>query len=174
MLVEKSVAPVPVLAADASLEEVREHFSHDRFVSGALGAQILEAAAGHAVCAFDLEERHLNEKGGVMGGAIFSLGDFAIVVAATVGAPDTVSVAFNVNFMSAPKGGRLIATADEDKRGRTLESVVDQYLTTVKPMHEAFVEPSKKNAHIIIPEGGRNQVALDMLMERIKAQLSAE
>ena len=116
MLVEKSVAPVPVLAADASLEEVREHFSHDRFVSGALGAQILEAGAGHAVCAFDLGERHLNEKGG----AIFSLGDFAIVVAATVGAPDTVSVAFNVNFMSAPKGGRLIATADEDKRGRTL------------------------------------------------------
>ncbi len=63
---------------------------------------------------------------------------------------------------------------DVNKRGRTLESVVDQYLTTVKPMHEAFVEPSKKNAHIIIPEGGRNQVALDMLMERIKAQLSAE
>ena len=120
MLVEKSVAPVPVLAADASLEEVREHFSHDLFVSGALGAQILEAGAGHAVCAFDLGERHLNEKGGVMGGAIFSLGDFAIVVAATVGAPDTVSVAFNVNFMSAPMGGRLIATADEDKRGRTL------------------------------------------------------
>ena len=63
---------------------------------------------------------------------------------------------------------------DVNKRERTLESVVDQYLTTVKPMHEAFVEPSKKNAHIIIPEGGRNQVALDMLMERIKAQLSAE
>lgn len=108
------------IPVDASLEEVREHFSHDRFVSGALGAQILEAGAGHAICAFDLGERHLNEKGGVMGGAIFSLGDFAIVVAATVGAPDTVSVAFNVNFMSAPKGGRLIATADEDKRGRTL------------------------------------------------------
>lgn len=108
------------IPAEASLEEVREHFSHDRFVSGALGAQILEAGAGHAVCAFDLGERHLNEKGGVMGGAIFSLGDFAIVVAATVGAPDTVSVAFNVNFMSAPKGSRLIATADEDKRGRTL------------------------------------------------------
>ena len=67
MLVEKSVAPVPVLAADASLEEVREHFSHDRFVSGALGAQILEAGAGHAACAFDLEECHLNEKGGVNG-----------------------------------------------------------------------------------------------------------
>ena len=60
---------------------------------------------------------------------------------------------------------------DVKKRGRTLESVVDQYLTTVKPMHEAFVEPSKKNAHIIIPEGGRNQVALDMVIGRINQHL---
>ena len=60
---------------------------------------------------------------------------------------------------------------DVNKRERTLQSVIDQYLTTVKPMHEAFVEPSKKNAHIIIPEGGQNQVALDMVMERIKAHL---
>ncbi len=60
---------------------------------------------------------------------------------------------------------------DVKKRERTLESVVDQYLTTVKPMHEAFVEPSKKNAHIIIPEGGRNQVALDMVITRIGQHL---
>ena len=62
---------------------------------------------------------------------------------------------------------------DVNKRERTLESVVTQYLTTVKPMHEAFVEPSKKNAHIIIPEGGQNLVALDMVMERIKAHLNS-
>ena len=61
---------------------------------------------------------------------------------------------------------------DVKKRGRTLDSVVDQYLTTVKPMHEAFVEPSKKNAHIIIPEGGRNQVALDMVIGRIEKHLN--
>ena len=60
---------------------------------------------------------------------------------------------------------------DVKKRGRTLDSVIDQYLTTVKPMHEAFVEPSKKNAHIIIPEGGRNQVALDMVIGRIEKHL---
>lgn len=60
---------------------------------------------------------------------------------------------------------------DVNKRERTLESVVDQYLTTVKPMHEAFVEPSKKNAHIIIPEGGRNLVALDMLLGKIQTHL---
>ena len=54
---------------------------------------------------------------------------------------------------------------DVNERGRTLESIVTQYLTTVKPMHEQFVEPSKKFADIIIPEGGYNQVALDMLNE---------
>ena len=62
---------------------------------------------------------------------------------------------------------------DVKKRGRTLDSVVDQYLTTVKPMHEAFVEPSKKNAHIIIPEGGRNRVALDMVIGRIEKHLNS-
>lgn len=62
---------------------------------------------------------------------------------------------------------------DVRERGRTLESVVDQYLTTVKPMHERFVEPSRKNADLIVPEGGHNRVALDMILERIKAHLRA-
>ena len=56
-------------------------------------------------------------------------------------------------------------------RGRSLESVVNQYLSTVKPMHEQFVEPSKRNADIIIPEGGHNIVALDMVTERVRAHL---
>ena len=60
---------------------------------------------------------------------------------------------------------------DTDKRGRTLESVVNQYLTTVKPMHEQFVEPSKRRADIIIPEGGKNQVALEMLVRRVASHL---
>ncbi|MBR5640932.1 MAG: uridine kinase [Firmicutes bacterium] len=60
---------------------------------------------------------------------------------------------------------------DVEERGRTLESVVTQYLTTVKPMHEQFVEPSKKYADIIIPEGGRNHVALSMVNHRIRALL---
>lgn len=61
---------------------------------------------------------------------------------------------------------------DVQERGRTLDSVVSQYLTTVKPMHEQFVEPSKKYADIIIPEGGFNTVALEMLNQRIYALLS--
>lgn len=57
---------------------------------------------------------------------------------------------------------------DVKERGRDLDSVVSQYLGTVKPMHEEFVDPSKKRADIIIPEGGDNMVALSMLLERIK------
>lgn len=60
---------------------------------------------------------------------------------------------------------------DVKERGRTLESVVTQYLTTVKLMHEQFVEPSKKKADIIVPEGGFNVVALDMLNYRIHSLL---
>lgn len=60
---------------------------------------------------------------------------------------------------------------DVQERGRSLESVINQYLTTVKPMHEAFVEPSKRYADIIIPTGGQNLVALDMLVNRIEAHL---
>ena len=60
---------------------------------------------------------------------------------------------------------------DVRDRGRSIDSVVNQYLTTVKPMHERFVEPSRRNADIIIPEGGHNKVALDMVLERIRSHL---
>ena len=62
-------------------------------------------------------------------------------------------------------------TRDVRDRGRSLESVISQYLTTVKPMHEQFVEPSKRNADVIIPEGGHNTVAMDMVMARIRGYL---
>lgn len=58
---------------------------------------------------------------------------------------------------------------DVKERGRSLDSVVTQYCTTVKPMHEQFVEPSKKYADIIVPEGGYNIVALNMIIEKIRS-----
>ncbi len=63
---------------------------------------------------------------------------------------------------------------DVKERGRSLESVITQYINTVKPMHEQFVEPTKKHADIIIPRGGENQVALQMVMNRIKAIVEEE
>ncbi len=58
---------------------------------------------------------------------------------------------------------------DMAERGRTMDSVIDQYLRTVRPMHIEFVEPSKRHAHVIIPEGGRNRVAVDMLITKIRS-----
>jgi uridine kinase len=61
-----------------------------------------------------------------------------------------------------------------NKRGRTLESVLLQYQQTVKPMHEQYVEPSKRFADIVVPEGGKNAVALDLIMGRIQRHLKGE
>lgn len=63
---------------------------------------------------------------------------------------------------------------DIDERGRTAESVIDQYLTTVRPMHLKFVEPSKRYADVIIPEGGYNWVAIDMIADRIRSMLQSD
>jgi uridine kinase len=66
---------------------------------------------------------------------------------------------------------RFIRRLERDiaERGRTVPSVIDQYLTTVKPMHLEFIEPSKRYADLIIPEGGHNQVAIDMLLTLIRS-----
>ena len=66
------------------------------------------------------------------------------------------------------------ALRDVEERGRTLQSVVTQYLTTVKPMHEQYVEPSRKYADIMVLEGGHNLVALEMIMQRIQNHIDAE
>ena len=60
---------------------------------------------------------------------------------------------------------------DVKERKRSLDSVIDQYLSTVKPMHEQFVQPSRQYADIVVPEGGYNLVALDMIIQRIKSHV---
>ncbi|MEG2709174.1 MAG: uridine kinase, partial [Vagococcus sp.] len=60
---------------------------------------------------------------------------------------------------------------DIEDRGRSLDSVIDQYLSVVKPMHSQFIEPTKKYADVIIPEGGKNQVAIDLLTTKVRSIL---
>lgn len=74
-------------------------------------------------------------------------------------------------FVDTDADERLIRRINRDvnERGRSLESVITQYTNTVKPMHELFVEPYKKYADIIVPRGGLNEIAIDMLIHRIKA-----
>jgi uridine kinase len=73
-------------------------------------------------------------------------------------------------FVDTPADIRFVRRLlrDIESRGRSLKSVVDQYMTTVRPMHEEFVEPSKRHADLIIPEGGENQVALDAIISRVE------
>ena len=79
-------------------------------------------------------------------------------------------------FVDADADVRILRRIVRDvrDRGRSLESVVNQYLSTVKPMHEKYVEPSKRNADIIVPEGGHNKVALELLMQRVQAHLEGK
>ena len=76
-------------------------------------------------------------------------------------------------FVDTDADIRLIRRIRRDvaKRGRSLESVLIQYETTVKPMHEQFVEPSKKNADLVVLEGGKNLVALEMITSQIRRHL---
>ena len=78
-------------------------------------------------------------------------------------------------FVDTDADVRIIRRIKRDvlERARSLESVTDQYMNTVKPMHEQYVEPSKKNANIIVPEGGQNQVAMEMIRNHIKSCLDA-
>ncbi len=76
-------------------------------------------------------------------------------------------------YVDTPDDIRFIRRLRRDiqERGRTIDSVINQYLTTVRPMHLTFVEPSKRQADIIVPEGGKNEVAIDLLTTKILSML---
>ena len=77
-------------------------------------------------------------------------------------------------FVDTPADIRFLRRLMRDikTRGRSVESVIEQYVTTVRPMHEEFVEPSKRHADLIIPEGGENLVAIDAIISRVEHLLS--
>jgi len=78
-------------------------------------------------------------------------------------------------FVDTPDDIRFIRRLRRDiaERGRTLESVIEQYIETVRPMHMQFVEPSKRHADVIIPEGGHNLVSIDLLSGKIRERLAS-
>jgi uridine kinase len=79
-------------------------------------------------------------------------------------------------FVDTPADLRLIRRLRRDvaERGRTPESILDQYLTTVRPSHELFIEPSKRYADVIVPEGGLNRPAIDVLLARVRELTNAD
>jgi uridine kinase len=78
-------------------------------------------------------------------------------------------------FVDTPDDIRFIRRLKRDiaERGRTLDSVIEQYIATVRPMHNQFVEPSKRYADVIIPEGGHNLVSIDLISGKIREKLAS-
>ena len=102
----------------SSLEEARRFFRMDRYATES-GIEIEELEPGTSVCSFKISEHHQNAEGGVMGGAIFTLIDFAFAAAASSVHRPTVAMQISVNFLNAPKGEKLTAKAVCRKDGKT-------------------------------------------------------
>jgi len=101
-----------------TIEEAREYFSKDRFATEN-GMVLEELDERHAVCSLVLSDRHRNAYGGVMGGAIFTLADFAFAALSNDIENVTVAQQVSINYLSASKGTRLVARASYRKNGRS-------------------------------------------------------
>ena len=101
-----------------SIEEAREFFKGDKFATN-LGIQLDELTENYCVCSLDIEENHKNAVGGVMGGVMFTLADFSFAVLSNHLHKPTVAQQVSVNYLSAPKGEKLIAKAVCKKNGRS-------------------------------------------------------
>ena len=108
-----------LITSDMSLEEIREFFRSDKFATGA-GCELVSCAVGTATARMHITDAHSNGMDNVMGGAIFTLADFALAVASNLDEPPSVAVSNSIQFCSSCKGDVLIATARADKSGQTL------------------------------------------------------
>ena len=101
-----------------SLTQLQEKFVNDLFVSQGLGAVIDEVSYGYAKCSMEIEPRHCNDLGILMGGAAFTLADFAFAVSANQNGREVVTQASQITFLTPAKGKRLTAVAHQVKDGR--------------------------------------------------------
>ncbi len=101
-----------------AIEEIREIFKNDRFAT-VNGAYIEEVGDGYSVCSIEINENHKNAVGGIMGGVMFMLADFAFAVAANHDVMNTVSISSNIAFVGVCKGTKLIAAAKCLKDGKS-------------------------------------------------------
>ncbi len=111
----------PALAgADSQLLSLmRERYAADTFAVEVAGARIDFCEPGHAICSLEISDRHKNGHGMVMGGVTFTLADFAFAVACDAMQTKTVTLSSSVQYLSAPRGTRLIAEAQRLREGRT-------------------------------------------------------
>ena len=103
---------------DAATEQARQFFSADRYATEQTGIEILEAAPGYAKCRLDLDDRHKNALGQVMGGVFFTLADFTFAIASNFQQPPTVSQTSQIVFLSSVKGTTLFAETEKIRAGK--------------------------------------------------------
>lgn len=109
-----------MLSDDPTLEEIEAVFANDRVATEAAGCRVVSGERGRAVCSMELADVHRNAMGNVMGGAIFTLADFALAICCNIGEEPTVSVDSSISFFRSTQGAALTATAVCDKPGRHL------------------------------------------------------
>ncbi len=102
-----------------TLEHLQKEYENDRFATNA-GCRIIEASQDKVVCEMPVCDALLNAHGGVMGGAIFTLADFAFAVAANLGGVPSVAIECNIRYFAKVKGAKLFATCQADKEGKTI------------------------------------------------------
>ncbi len=130
----------------STLEEIRNRFKNDRFATNATGIVIDSAEPGKSVCSLTLEDRHMNDNNVPMGGAIFTLADFACAVAANgYSEKNTVSQQASITFLAPAKGGRLIAEADCLREGHTTAL----YVVDVRDELGTYVAHATMNSYVI-------------------------
>ena len=96
-----------MLPDNPTRDQIEAVFANDRFATQAAGCRVVEGERGRAVCEMELADIHKNAMGNVMGGAIFTLADFALAVSCNIGEEPTVSVDSNISFLRATKGAKL-------------------------------------------------------------------
>jgi len=153
----------------------RANFDHpDAIDTDLLVAHLRALKAGHAIDlpVYDFKhDRRLSETRRMEPKLIIILEGILIFAEPRLLAEMDIKV-----FVDTPDDIRFIRRLRRDvaERGRTVESVIEQYLATVRPMHTQFVEPSKRLADVIIPEGGHNMVSIDLLSGKIRERLARE
>ena len=109
-----------MLSERPTMEEMEAFFNGDQFATKAAGCRIVEGWKGHGVAEMELADIHKNAQGNIMGGAIFTLADFALAIASNIGTGPAVNAISTITYLSATRGAKLIATADCEKAGRRL------------------------------------------------------
>ena len=118
---QNPIAVDPVVQTDnPTLEQLNSFFENDRFASEAARCRIVEGRRGFSVVEMEVGEAHLNAQGHVMGGAIFTLADYALAVASVTGRGPCVNASSSIQFLSSPKSPKLIATGRVVREGNRL------------------------------------------------------